>query len=94
VFEVASKIQAFEQKLKLWQSNESKGEFSHFNYLKNFIQTSNWGIENTSLEAKIKSTVNEHLHALQQNFEIYFSKQECAILKCGSFSHLQTTSST
>lgn len=42
IFEVARKVQAFKFKLKLWQSNVSKWNFSDFECLNNFIKTRNW----------------------------------------------------
>jgi len=50
VFEVACKVQAFKQKLRLWQSKVSKGDFSDFECLQNFFQTSNWETEDADLE--------------------------------------------
>jgi len=44
VFEIASEVQAFKQKLKLWQGKVSKADFLDFECLQNFFQTSNWRI--------------------------------------------------
>ena len=72
IFEVSSKIQAFKSKLKLWQSNVKKCNFSDFESLNNFIKISNWENNNPNIEAKVISLVHEHLNLLQQNFEAYF----------------------
>jgi len=50
VFEVASKVQAFKQKLKLWQSKASIGDISDFECLHNFFQTINCETEDTNLD--------------------------------------------
>ena len=71
VFEVASKVQAFKQKLKLWQSKASTGDISDFECLvHNFFQTSNCKTEDTNLESKIKPIVHKHFDVLLQNFEV------------------------
>ena len=72
VFEAGSKIEAFKQKLKLWQRKVSICDFSDFESLNNFLQTCKWEIKTTNLESTITSTVHEHLEVLQQNFGVYF----------------------
>ena len=74
VFEVGSKIEAFKQKLKLWQWKVSICDFSDFQSLNNFMQTCKWEIKTTNLESTITSTVHKHLEVLQQNFGVYFSE--------------------
>ena len=69
---LVSKIQAFKSKLKLWQSNVTKYNFSDFESLNNFIKISNWENKNPNIEAKVKSFVYECFNELQQNFEAYF----------------------
>ena len=70
VFEVASKVQAFKQKLKLWQSKASTGDISDFECLHNFFQTVNCETEDTNLESKIKPIVHKHFDILLKNFEV------------------------
>ena len=65
-------IQAFNSKLKFWQSNVTKYNFSDFTSLCNFIKISNWENKNSSIKAKVKSLVYEHLNELQKNFVAYF----------------------
>ena len=72
IFEVSCKIQAFKSKLKLWQSNVTKYNFSNFKSLNNFIKISNWENKNSNIEAKVKSLVRKHLNELQQNLESIF----------------------
>ena len=72
IFKVSSKIQAFKSKLKFWQSNVKKCNFSDFESLNNFIKISDRENNNPNIEAKVKSLVHEHLNLLQQNFEAYF----------------------
>jgi len=50
VFEVASKVQAFKQKLKLWESKASIGDISDFECFHNFFQTVYCQTEDTNLE--------------------------------------------
>ena len=74
VFEAGSKIEAFKQKLKLWQRKVSICDFLDFKSLNNFMQTCKWEIKTTNLESTITSTVHEHLEVLQQNFGVYISE--------------------
>jgi len=50
IFEVASNVQAFKQKLKLWLSKASIGDIVDFECLQNFFQTVNCETEDTNLE--------------------------------------------
>ena len=72
IFEVHNRIQAFKSKLKLWQSNVTKYNFSDFESLNNFIKISNWENKNPNIIAKVKSLVHECLNEVQQNFGAYF----------------------
>ena len=55
VFEVASKVQTFNQKLTLWQSTASICDFSDFECLHNFFQTINCETED---KPGMKNTTN------------------------------------
>ena len=72
IFEVSSKIQAFKSKLKLWQSNVTKYNFSDFESLNNFIKISNCENKNPNIYDKLKPLVYKHLNELQQTFGVYF----------------------
>ena len=76
IFEISSKIQAFKSKLKLWQSNVKKCNFSDFESLNKFIKISDWENNNPNIEATVKLLVHQHLNLLQQNFEAYFSDDD------------------
>jgi len=49
VFEVASNVQAFKEKLKLWQSEASIRDIADFECLQNFFQTVNCETEDINL---------------------------------------------
>ena len=74
MFEADTKIEAFKQNLKLWQTKVSICDFSDFESLNNFMQTCKWKIETTNLEVTTTSTVHEHLEVLPQNFGVYFQE--------------------
>ena len=70
MFEANSKIEAFKQKLKLWQRKVSICDFSDFKALNNVIHTCKWEIKTTNLA----STVHAHLEVLQKSVGVYFSE--------------------
>ena len=81
ILEFSCKIQAFKSKLKLWQSNVKKCNFSSIESLNNFIKISDSENNNPNVEAKVKSLVLEHLNLLRQNFGAYFLEHDYLKLK-------------
>ena len=74
VFEIDCKIEAFKQKLKLWQRKVSICDFSDFESLNNFMQTCKWEIETTNLESTITLTVQSLLRYYNKTLESIFQK--------------------
>ena len=77
IFSQVGKIDAFKKKIDCWANKVSKNNFSHFQFLNEFLSEDS-EVEDTG---EIKELVLEHLKLLKKNFNWYFPEEESEALR-------------